>query len=77
MNNVVIYKQNNIPVVLFPTTESLQLMSIQEFACKYVPNKTPFKIVNFSELSSLIDIPQEVWVIDDSEFNDGFGQREW
>jgi len=69
---VVIYKQDGgIPATLIPTTECLETHSIMEIAIKDVPAGKPFKIVDASELPQ--DIPQEYWVIDDSELTDGIG----
>ena len=69
---VVIYKQDGgIPATLIPTTECLETHSIMEIAIKDVPAGKPFKIVDASELPQ--DIPQEYWVIEDSELTDGVG----
>jgi hypothetical protein len=72
MNQVIIYNQDSgIPALLTPTLECLETHSIQEIAIKDVPAGKPFKIVEASELPQ--DIPQEYWVIDDSELTDGIG----
>ena len=69
---VVIYNQDNgIPAMVMPTEEALQDHTIMEMAIKDVPAGKPFKIVDASELPQ--DIPQEYWVIDDSELTDGIG----
>ena len=54
-----------------PTEEALQEHTILEIAIKDVPAGKLFKIVDASELPQ--DIPQEYWVIDDSELTDGTG----
>ena len=69
---VIIHNQDNgIPAVVMPTEEALQKHTILEIAIKDVPAGKPFKIVDASELPQ--DIPQEYWVIDDSELTDGIG----
>jgi hypothetical protein len=69
---VILYNQDNgIPAVMRPTLECLETHSIQEIAIKDVPAGKPFKIIDVSELPQ--DIPQEYWVIDDSELTDGIG----
>jgi hypothetical protein len=69
---VIIYNQDNgIPAVVMPTEEALASHSILEIAIKDVPAGKPFKIVDASDLPT--DIPQEAWVVDDSELTDGVG----
>ena len=69
---VFIFNQDNgIPSVGIPTEEALQQHGIMAIAVKDVPAGKPFKIVDASELPQ--DIPQEYWVIDDSELTDGIG----
>ena len=72
MTQVIIYNRDNgIPAVVMPTEESLQQHGIMAIAIKDVPAGKPFKIVDASELPQ--DIPQEYWVVDDSELTDGIG----
>jgi hypothetical protein len=72
MTQLIIYNQDNgIPAVVMPTQECLQTHSILEIAIKDVPSGKPFKIINASDLPQ--DIPQEAWVVDDSELTDGVG----
>jgi hypothetical protein len=69
---VIIYNQDNgIPAVMTPSPECLKAYSIIEIAIKDVPAGKPFKIVDVSELPQ--DVPQEYWVIDDKDLNDGIG----
>ena len=72
MTQVIIYNQDNgIPAVVMPTQEALASHTIMEIAIKDVPSGKPFKIINASDLPQ--DIPQEAWVVDDSELTDGVG----
>jgi hypothetical protein len=72
MTQVIIFLQDNgIPAVVMPTQEALASHTIMEIAIKDVPSGKPFKIINASELPQ--DIPQEAWVVDDSELTDGVG----
>ena len=72
MSQIIIYNQDNgIPALVMPTAEVLKDYTIMEVAIKDVPAGKPFKIVDASELPQ--DIPQEYWVIDDSELTDGVG----
>ena len=72
MTQVIIYNQDNgTPAVVMPTEEALHQNGIMAIAVKDVPAGKPFKIVDASELPQ--DIPQEYWVIDDSELTDGIG----
>ena len=73
---VIIYNQDSgmgqkVPAVMVPTDEALLDHTLMEVAIKDVPAGKPFKIVDASELPQ--DIPQEYWVIDDSELTDGVG----
>ncbi len=72
MNQFIIYKQDNgVVAVVTPAPECLKTRTILEIAIKDVPAGKPFKIVNISELPQ--DVPQEAWVIDDEDMNDGVG----
>jgi hypothetical protein len=72
MTQVIIFKQDNgVPAVVMPTQECLQTHSILDIAIKDVPAGKPFKIIDASDLPQ--DIPQEAWVVDDSELTDGIG----
>jgi hypothetical protein len=76
MTKVIIYKQDNgIPALLVPTPVVLETHSIMEVAIKDVPEGTPFKIIDASELAELDKIPQEAWEIDDSDLTDGVGGK--
>lgn len=69
---IIIYNQDNgIPAVMVPAPECLETHSILEIAIKDVSAGKPFKIVNASDLPQ--DIPQEAWVINDADLNDGVG----
>ena len=69
---VILYKlDDNRIVVLLPTNEALENHTILEVAIKDVPPGKPFAIVDASKLPQ--DIPQEYWLIDDSELTDGIG----
>ena len=57
------------PVVLLPTPEALEIMSIREIAAKDIPFGKPFKIVPVDSLPW--DKPQEEWEIDPSTLTDG------
>jgi hypothetical protein len=72
MTQVIIYNQDNgIPAIVMPTQEALDQHSIFEIAIKDVPAGKKFKIIDDSELPQ--DIPQEAWVIDESDLTDGVG----
>jgi hypothetical protein len=72
MTQVIIYNQDNgIPAVVMPTQEALDAHGIMLIAIKDVPAGKPFKIIDASDLPQ--DIPQEAWVVDDSELTDGVG----
>ena len=71
MTQVIIYNQDNgVPAVVIPTQEALDAHGIMVIAIKDVPAGKPFKIVQASELP---DAPQEAWVVDDADLNDGVG----
>lgn len=72
MSQVIIFKQDNgVPAVVIPTQECLQTRSIMEIAIKDVPAGKKFKIIDASELP--VDVPQEAWVINESDLTDGVG----
>lgn len=72
MTQVIIYNQDNgIPAVVIPAQECLQSHSILEIAIKDVPSGKKFKIINTEDLPQ--DIPQEAWVVSESELTDGVG----
>ena len=72
MTQVIIYNQDNgIPAVLMPTPECLRSRTIQEIAIKDVPAGKRFAIVDAADLPQ--DTPQEAWVVDDADLNDGVG----
>jgi len=71
MSQVIIYLQDNgVPAVCVPTPEVLQEHSIYEVAVKDVPAGKPFAIV---DQSSLPNAPQEAWVVDVADLQDGVG----
>lgn len=71
-DQVVIYLQDNgVPSVLSPSAECLMTHSIMEIAIKDVPSGKPFKIIDRAELP--FNVPQESWIIDESELTDGVG----
>ena len=73
----IIYKQDNGQVsVLAPAPDVLAALgggmdAMMKIAVKDVPAGKPFKIVDHTELPQ--DIPQEAWVVDDADLNDGIG----
>jgi hypothetical protein len=74
MSQVIIYNQDNgIPCLVFPTPDCLQSHTIQEIALKDVPAGKPFKIVDVAGLP--LEYPQEAWIIDDAELDDGIGDE--
>ena len=69
---VIIYNQDNGTLaVVMPTEEALQQHSIMAIAIKDVPAGKPFKIVDAADLPT--DVPQEAWVVDESDLTDGVG----
>jgi len=71
MTQVIIYKQdNNILAVVIPTQEALNVYGIMAIAIKDVPSGKPFKIIDASELPTE---PQETWLVDEADLNDGVG----
>lgn len=76
MTKIIIYNQENaIPAIMSPTAEALEIMSILEIGIKYVPIGKPFKIIDITELTHLTDVPQETWIVDDTNLTDGVGTR--
>ena len=70
---VIIYKQDNgVPAIVCPAQEALARFGLMAIALKDVPAGKKFKIMDASEIPN---IPQEEWVIDDSELNDGVGSE--
>ena len=68
---VIIYLQDNgIPAVLAPAPDCLKRHTIQEIAVKDVPAGKPFAVVDASELP---DAPQEAWIINEADLQDGVG----
>lgn len=69
---VIIYNQNNgIPAVMFPMPECLASHSIESIAAKDVPAGKPFSIVESETVPW--EIPQEAWVVNEADLNDGIG----
>jgi len=74
MTQLIIYNQNNgIPAVVMPTQEALDVYGIMAIAIKDVPAGKPFKIVDDKDFKALEGIPQEAWIIDESDLTDGIG----
>lgn len=72
---VIIYNQDSgMPAIVIPTAEALLKMTIMEIAIKDVPAGKKFKIVNIEDLPK--DIPQEAWVVDEVDLNDGIGGQQ-
>jgi len=72
MNQVILYNlDNGAPAVVYPTPQCLLEHTIQEIALKDVPAGKPFKIVDVADLP--LEYPQEAWVIDDVDLDDGVG----
>lgn len=69
----IIYKNlDGSLAIIHPTSEVLQLMTIEEIALKDVPTGLAFAIVNDSEIPTDRDY-REVWVVDGSLLTDGIG----
>ena len=69
--NIIIYIQDNgNAAVITPTPEALAQYGIEAIAQKDVPAGKPYKIIDASELPSA---PQETWIVDESQLNDGVG----
>jgi hypothetical protein len=69
--NIIIYIQDNgTPAVITPSPSALEQYGIEAIAQKDVPAGKPYKIIDASELPSA---PQEAWIVDESQLNDGVG----
>jgi hypothetical protein len=68
MEKLIIYKQDNgIPAVVFLANPDV----IIEMASKIVPAGKPYKIIDRSELPTE---PQETWIVDEEDLDDGIGE---
>jgi hypothetical protein len=73
MDQLIIYKQDNGNIaVVCPAPEYLNTYGIKKIAARDVPAGKPYKIVDRSFLPQDKD-QRKLLVMDDSEFNDGFG----
>ena len=69
----IIYKNSDESIaIIHPTSEALEIMTIEEIALKDVPAGLAFAIVNDSEITS-DRAYRDAWVIDDSLLTDGVG----
>lgn len=72
MSKVIIYNQDNgIPALMVPTSECLTQHSIKSIAARDVPPGKRFAIVDIDTLP--LDVPQEAWVVDEADLNEGVG----
>lgn len=72
MSQVIIYNQDSgVPAVLMPAPQALEVMTLRQIGIKDVPAGKRFGIFNTSALPA--NVPQEAWVVPDSELNDGIG----
>lgn len=72
MNKRIIYKDNEHLMVIIPTTEALETMTIKQIAKKDVPTGLKFKIVDVSEIPSDRTF-RNAWEINEAELTDGVG----
>ena len=69
----IIYKNSDESIaIIHPTSEALEIMTIEEIALKDVPTGLAFAIVNDSEIST-DRAYREAWVVDSSLLTDGVG----
>lgn len=74
MTQAILYNlDNGAPAVVYPTPQCLLEHTIEEIALKDVPAGKPFKIVDIADLP--LEYPQEAWIIDDADLNDGIGNE--
>ena len=69
----ILYKQENGRLAIIqPTSEALEIMTIDEIALKDVPTGLPFAIVEDSEIPTDRTY-RDAWVVDKSILTDGVG----
>jgi hypothetical protein len=74
MDKKIIYKQENgMIAIVTPSSNALELMSIDDIAKKDVPTGLNYKIINTSDLPTDLDFI-DAWTIDDAELTDGVGE---
>ena len=72
MDKKIIYIQDNGQVALvIPAPQALEMFSIEQIGVKDVPAGKKFGIFKDSDLP--FDVPQEAWVIDETDLTDGVG----
>jgi len=72
MSKRIIYKDNDKVMVIIPTAEALETMTIEQIAKKDVSTGKKYKIVDESEILSDRTF-RDAWEIDESELTDGVG----
>jgi hypothetical protein len=73
MDKVILFKNTEGGVtIIVPSPEALRKYAIEQIAEKDVPEGSPYKIINRSELPSDRAF-RDAWDIDDSELTDGVG----
>ncbi len=74
MNKRIIYKNiDNTISIIVPTSNALEIMSIEDIARKDVPTGYKYKIVDVSEIPSDREF-RNAWTIDEAELTDGVGE---
>ena len=73
MSQRIIYKDNDKVMVIIPTAEALETMTIEQIAKKDVSTGSKYKIVNVSEIPSDRTF-RNAWEIDEAELTDGVGE---
>lgn len=73
MSQRIIYKDNDKVMVIIPTAEALETMTIEQIAKKDVLTGSKYKIVNVSEIPSDRTF-RNAWEIDEAELTDGVGE---
>ena len=69
----IIYKNSDESIaVIHPTSEALEIMTLEEIALKDVPTGSAFAIVNDSEIPTDRAF-RDAWAIEDSLLTDGVG----
>ena len=69
----IIYKNSDESIaIIHPTSEALEIMTIEEIALKDVPAGLVFAIVNDSEITSDRTY-RDAWTVDSSLLTDGIG----
>jgi hypothetical protein len=70
----IIYKNlDNLVIIIVPTDEALQSMTIEQIARKDVPTGYKYKIVDVSEIPNDREF-RNAWTIDETELTDGVGE---